>query len=181
MRCFSSQSQYGFSLIESMIAALIISIGLLGVAGMQIIAMKGTSHAFQQAKASDLMHSLLERMRANSAGVYADDYNIADSTSFKCSVALAKNCEDGATLCNAGELATSDLYRTICGAGSSFSGGLKGELPNGSLSISCLGGLGTCASGINFKIKWNERILGKEGGGKKMLPREISLNTVIAQ
>ncbi len=176
MRPYPYQSQHGFNMLESMIATLIISVGLLGVAGMQMIAMKGANHAFQQGKASDLMKGLLERMRSNSDGVYAGNYNIASSKNYKCSTVLAKNCEDGTTVCTADNLAKSDLYRTICGAG-----GLKTSLLNSSLSISCQGGAGTCASGINFKINWNERVLGSEGSGNKTIPREINLDTVIAE
>lgn len=176
MRPSSYQAQCGFNMLESMIATLIISVGLLGVAGMQMIAMKGTNHAFQQGKASDFMRGLLERMRSNSEGVHAENYNIASSSTYNCATILAKNCEDGIAVCNANDLAKSDLHHTICGGG-----GLKGSLSNGSLSISCKGGAGTCASGINFKISWNERILGEEGGGHKMLSREVSLDTVISK
>ena len=169
-------------MLESMIATLIISVGLLGVAGMQMIAMKGANHAFQQGKASDLMRGLLERMRSNSDGVYAEKYNITDSKNYNCSAVLAKDCEDGVTVCNAEDLAKSDLQRTICGAGGNYAGGLKGSLSNSSLSISCQKGAGTCAtSGVTFKISWSERVLGGEGGGSKMIPREVSLDTVITK
>ncbi|RTZ64064.1 MAG: type IV pilus modification protein PilV [Aquificaceae bacterium] len=176
MRDVSYQYQCGFNMLESMIATLVVSVGLLGVAGMQMVAMKGANHAFQQSTASDLMRGLLERMRSNSKGVYAENYNITGSANYNCSTPLAKDCEDGTTTCNAADLAKSDLHRTICGAG-----GLKSSLLSSSLSISCQGGAGTCATGIKFKINWNERLLGKEGGGGKTLPREISLNTVIAE
>ena len=176
MRSFQS----GFSLIESMVATLVISIGLLGVASLQMIAMKGSHHAFQQGQASDLMNALLERMRSNSNGVYADHYNISNSSSYNCSLPLAKNCEDGVTVCTAQELAKSDLHYTICGHNTTYSGSVRGALTNGSVSISCLGGAGSCADGINVKMNWNERLLGQEGSGGKMLAREISLDTVIA-
>jgi type IV pilus assembly protein PilV len=181
MKFPSSKHQLGVSLIESMIATLVISVGLLGVAGMQMIAMKGSSHAFQQAQASDLMRSLLERMRSNTSAVYDDDYSIVDSSSYNCSTPLTKNCEDGVTSCNTQELAKSDLYHTICGYDAAHLEGIRGSLANGAIHISCLGGVGTCDKGINFKVNWDERVLGKEGGGNNMLPREISLNTVISQ
>lgn len=173
-------SQTGFSLIESMIATLVIAVGLLGVASLQMIALKGNSHAVQQGHASHLMGALLERMRSNSDGVYADDYTIADSTGYNCATPLTKNCEDGVTSCTSQELAKSDLHYTICGHDSTHLGGVLGSLSNGSILISCIGGVGSCINGINFRIRWNERILGEEGGGQKVLPREISLNTVIA-
>jgi len=175
-----SQFQLGFSLLESMVAVLVISVGLLGVASMQMLAMKGSHHAFQQGRASDLMNALLERMRSNTSAVYSDDYSIANSANYKCSVTLSKNCEDGSTICDAKELAESDLYHALCGYDNAHLGGIQGTLANGAISISCLGGAGTCTQGINFTIRWSERVLGQEGQGKPVLAREISLNTVIA-
>lgn len=181
MKLSFSKHQLGVSLIESMIATLILSVGLLGVAGMQMVAMKGSSHAFQQAQASDVMKGLLERMRSNATAVFDDDYTLADSSNYDCSVALSKNCEDGVTSCGSQELAKSDLYHTICGYDAAHLSGIRGSLTNGSIEISCLGGAGTCAQGINFKVNWDERVLGKEGNGNNTLARQISLNTVISQ
>jgi type IV pilus assembly protein PilV len=181
MKVSYSKYQLGISLIESMIATLIISLGILGVAGMQMIAMKGNSHAVQQGQASDVMNGLLERMRSNVAAVYADDYTITDSSTYQCGTALSKNCEDGVTKCNGTELAKSDLYHTICGYDAAHLSGIRSVLADGAISVSCLGGVGSCDKGINFKVSWSERILGKEGNGKQILPREISLDTVIVE
>lgn len=181
MKFPTSKFQLGVSLIESMVAALVISVGLLGLAGMQMIAMKGSSHAFQQGQASDFMQALLERMRSNVTAVYADDYSIAHSASYQCNVALTKNCEDGMTSCTTKELAKSDLHYTICGHDAAHLGGVRGALAGGEISVSCLNGVGNCDQGINFKVRWNERVLGNEGAGKTFLPREISLDTVIVQ
>ncbi|MCK5895378.1 MAG: type IV pilus modification protein PilV [Cocleimonas sp.] len=181
MPSFPSRFQKGFNLIESMVATLLLAIGLLGVASLQIIATKSTQHSFQQGQASDLMSGLLERMRSNSSGVYAENYNIAGSKSYNCNTLPTKNCEDGITICDTKALATNDLYRTICGNGGNFSGGLKGSLLNSSLIIKCLGGTGTCEEGISFDLTWEERLLGEEGNGQKILARNLSLNTVIAQ
>jgi type IV pilus assembly protein PilV len=180
MISFPSQSQMGFSLLESMVAVLVISVGLLGVASMQMLAMKGSHHAFQQGRVSDLMKALLERMRSNATAVYNDDYTIVNSSSYKCSEALTKNCEDGSTVCDAKELAKSDLYHAICGYDSAHLGGIQGALADGAISISCLGGASTCAEGINFTMRWSERVLGQEAQGKAVLAREIRLDTVIA-
>ncbi|MCK5810939.1 MAG: type IV pilus modification protein PilV [Cocleimonas sp.] len=180
MKLSSFKHQLGVSLIESMMATLVISIGLLGVVGMQIVAMKGSTHAFQQAQASGLMKGLLERMRSNAQAVFDDDYSILDSSNYNCSVTLSKNCENGMASCSSEELAKSDLYHTICGYDAAHLGGIRGSLGNGSIQIACSAGVGTCNEGINFSVNWDERVLGKEGDGKSALPRSISLNTVIS-
>lgn len=178
MQCMSPKSQKGFNLIESMIATLIISVGLLGVAGMQILAMKGTGNAFQQGQASNFAKGLLEKMRSNPQGVFDGNY-IADSSDkiqFPC-VNLAKNCEDGVTDCNAEELAKSDLYFAVCGYDNKKSGSISTMFSSGKFEITCPTPT-TCEDQISLVINWDERSLGDDGS---LIPREISLDTVITR
>lgn len=70
-----SRSQSGYSLIEVMVALLILSIGMLGVGGMVLGASKDTRGAFYRTKAVALAWDMAERIRANrTAGIaYAVD------------------------------------------------------------------------------------------------------------
>ena len=61
----SSTKQSGVSLLESMIALLVISIGLLGIAGLQIHAMKQNSSAYWHSQAVLAAHNMSDRIRAN--------------------------------------------------------------------------------------------------------------------
>lgn len=58
-------SQQGLSLIESMVSLLIISIGLLGIASLQINAMKLNSSAYWHSQAIMAAHNMADRVRAN--------------------------------------------------------------------------------------------------------------------
>jgi type IV pilus assembly protein PilV len=73
----------GFTLIEVMVAVLVLSIGLLGVAGMQISSLKGGNDALVRAQAVLGAEDILDRMRANRQACLAGNYNIgfADASS----------------------------------------------------------------------------------------------------
>jgi type IV pilus assembly protein PilV len=72
-----TQTQAGFTLVEALIAVLVLSIGLLGVAGLQLSSLRGNSDAARRSQATFLAYDIADRMRANRARALADDYNIA--------------------------------------------------------------------------------------------------------
>ena len=53
----------GFTLLEVMITVTILAIGLLGLAGLQIVAIKGNSFGQQMSVASTLAQNQLEQLR----------------------------------------------------------------------------------------------------------------------
>ena len=55
----------GFTLIESLVALLVLSIGLLGVAAMQLASLQANNGAFQRTQATFLAQDIADRMRAN--------------------------------------------------------------------------------------------------------------------
>lgn len=59
--------QGGFSLIEVLVALVILAIGLLGVAGMQNRSLSGNQGALYRSQAVLYANDILERMRANLA------------------------------------------------------------------------------------------------------------------
>jgi len=60
-------AQSGFSIIEVLIAIIILSIGMLGAVGMQAAAMQANKETRNQAAASTLGRDLAEKMRGNHA------------------------------------------------------------------------------------------------------------------
>lgn len=59
--------QRGVTLLETMIAVMVLSIGLLGVAGLQTTNLKNSQSAHQRTMAVMLTTSMAERIRANPA------------------------------------------------------------------------------------------------------------------
>jgi type IV pilus assembly protein PilV len=61
--------QSGFSLIEILIAIVIASIGLLGLASMQATGLKNNQSAYQRSQATVLAYDYADRMRANISSI----------------------------------------------------------------------------------------------------------------
>ena len=61
----------GYSLTELLVAILVIGLGALGAAGLQLASSKNTRIALQGTTAVILAQDMAERLRANPQGVYA--------------------------------------------------------------------------------------------------------------
>lgn len=57
--------QHGFSLVEVLVTMLVVSIGLLGIAGLIVTSMKNNRSAQSRSQASVLANDIIDRMRAN--------------------------------------------------------------------------------------------------------------------
>jgi len=171
--------QHGFSLIEILVAVLVVAIGLLGVAGMQLVGLKGNHQSFSKNQAAHHTQALLERIRGNSAGVTANHY-VFDSTTYDCNVEPAKNCGLVSELCDASEIAAYDLFRSFCGSKGGVVGGMKGDLSNAVLKISCPV---TCKASISLSLSWDEQLLGQEqsADNKSTVARHLAIDTVIGE
>ncbi len=67
----------GFTLIEVLIAVLVLSVGLLGLAGLQATSLRQNHGAYQRSLASLFADDLLDRMRANRSAAIAGAYDIS--------------------------------------------------------------------------------------------------------
>ncbi|MDQ1920652.1 type IV pilus modification protein PilV [Massilia pseudoviolaceinigra] len=57
--------QQGFSMLEVLITMIVISVGLLGIAGLIITNMKANHSAYSRGQATILAMDIIDRMRAN--------------------------------------------------------------------------------------------------------------------
>jgi type IV pilus assembly protein PilV len=60
----------GMSLIEVMVALLVLAVGLLGIAAMQSLALRGSQGSLESTQAVMATNSILESMRANPTESY---------------------------------------------------------------------------------------------------------------
>lgn len=113
MRKNKLTNRKGFTLVEVLVALVILSVGLLGVAGMQISSMQGNHNAFLRSQALQYAYEMLDMMRANRDAAtgnlamtdaafnttvnYPDNYNVtfaafngADGANFDNSAGVAK-------------------------------------------------------------------------------------------
>jgi len=75
MNMKQQHTPHGFTLLEVMIALVIFSIGLLGLAGLQARGLQSNTVAQYRSAAVILAYDMADRLRANPAGVANGDYN----------------------------------------------------------------------------------------------------------
>ncbi|GGA14184.1 type IV pilus modification protein PilV [Dyella caseinilytica] len=114
-------SQLGVSLIEVLVAILVFSVGLIGVAGLLVVSARSTHSAYLRSQVTFLAQGMADRMQANSMGVWMGDYNGAYPN------AMRQDCARG---CTPRQLAMHDK--------GAWSGQLKTFLPpDAQANISC--------------------------------------------
>ncbi len=157
--------QSGITLLESLVALLVLSIGLLGTAHMMATGLKQTNGSFARTQAIYIAENLAERMRANPEGIENMNYAGFDSNTIgDCTNRPAPYCETigGAepVACTAAQLAVFDQYQATCGSGGSTNGsnGVKDLLPAGRIQIICEDGVIACTPDSTYTIivSWNE-------------------------
>ena len=173
----NTKTQQGFSLIEVLVAVLVVSIGLVGLAGMQLVGLKGNQQSFSKNQAAHHAQALLERMRANPSAAVAGDY-VVNSATINCSAPVPVNCAAATSSCSAAQVADFDIYQAFCGHQYVSSGGIKGDLANAQLVISCPA---ACQDGVVIDLRWQEQVLGKESPGADAVPRQLTINTRISE
>jgi len=72
----SPRQQRGFSLLEVLIATVVLSIGLLGLASLQTASLKNNNAALQRSQATIMAYDIIDAMRANQKKVEIGDYAI---------------------------------------------------------------------------------------------------------
>lgn len=92
--------QRGFSLIEVLIAVLIFTLGLLGVAALLVLATQANHGGYVRTQVTYLAHNMADRMSANPIAVWNGAYN----SSFY-PISGTSNCNAG---CSVSQLATYD-------------------------------------------------------------------------
>lgn len=133
------KSSVGFTLIETLIALVVLSIGLLGLASLQIQALRYNTDAYLRTQATTLAYDILDRMRANNVGAAAGSYNRASAPT-----GTIKDCDS--VSCSSSELALYDLDR--------WYKALAARLPD---PLSTVSSIVTVGNEHTVTIRWTER------------------------
>ena len=72
--------QRGFTLIEALIAFVILSVGLLGIVSLQAMAKTSQHLALQHTRAVTIADAIIERIRVNPAGMALSLIHISEPT-----------------------------------------------------------------------------------------------------
>jgi type IV pilus assembly protein PilV len=128
------------TLIEVLVAAVVIGIGLLGIATLQINALQGASNADYRSRATELTAALADRMRANLEGVDLNNYNDNNANAAaNCNNQPATICAmtpntanaSGIAECTPTQMAQFDIWEIRC------RDGVQTTLPGGQMNIVC--------------------------------------------
>lgn len=105
----------GFTLVEVLVALLVLGVGLLGVAGLQSATLGLNHGSYLRSQATVLAQDMVDRMRANPRATANGDYDQGTA-------AVTASCTDAAG-CTTIEMAQNDL--------SEWEAALATELPDG--------------------------------------------------
>lgn len=151
----------GFTLLEVLIALLVFSLGLLGMAGLMAVSVRTNHSAYLRTQATFLAQSMADRMRANATWalwthLYDGSWTSAQSGS--------SNCQ-GSSSCNYTAVATRDI--------AVWTSQIARFLPNATESIACAGEpaipistyqmLPPYGGSCTVTINWNESTLAVAG------------------
>lgn len=143
----------GFTLIEVLVTVIVLAIGLLGLAGLQLGGLRYSYSAYQRSQATILANDIVDRMRANPTVAGAGSYNIAIGT-----MPGEETCTGNGVNCSAASMADADLYE--------WKQSLAAILPSGDGSIASNGGTFT------ITIQWDDT-RGEED------PKTLAVETVL--
>ena len=144
--CFQLSSQkrnaLGSTLIEVLIALLLLAVGVLGAAAMQLNSLKYNQLAMVRSQATLAAYSIIDCMRANAPGVQAGSYLTSNSNNF-----------------TASGIAGSDLdaWRSTLG-----------QLPNGTGSIAMSTASGY--NQVTVTVSWDESRAATVNSGQAQTP-----------
>ena len=155
--------QQGTTLIEVLVAAIIIGVGLLGIASLQVRSLQASTNAEARARAIDLISELADRIRANAS---ADQDYVTDGVLSNCDAYTSNVCTSmpgGAAVeesaCSNADIAAEDKLDILCAPGS----GIRSVLSDGTLEITCAdvepGDGDDCSPGseLTITIGWSVR------------------------
>ena len=136
-------------MIEVLVTMVVLSIGLLGMATLQITGIRSTNSSTFRTQATLLANDIVERMRSNPAAVTANLFMDVDSAvNINCNELPVPYCGeyyDGAAIaggeaCNSSQMATFDINEWFCGVASAGArqGGVQNSLPQGAAAIACV-------------------------------------------
>lgn len=120
------RKQNGFSMLEALVTLLIVSLGLLGIAGIIANSLKVNQGAQARSQASWLANDIIDRMRANRTTAEAGAYTLAS-----CAAAPA-----------GGSVANDDL--------SQWCAAVAAELPSGTGSVAL------AVSKVTVTVQWDD-------------------------
>ncbi len=152
----------GFSMIELLVAVLVMGIGVLGVSALQMVSLQNNRGALQRAEAVQLAYDMMDRVRANPAGAPAGSAysgldltdgppNATNCNNQNCTQAQMVAFDQAIWKCSLGNFHTQNICQTLRAAGVIADEDDQPGLTTGDGSIT-VDGNGV----INVTVQWME-------------------------
>lgn len=127
-------SHAGFTLTEILVSMVILSFGMLGMAGLQVSGLRNSATSTYRTDATQLSYDIADFMRANTAAVGSNDfanieYSYHDTLTDPQKSCLQVTTTASVTSCTASEMASVDLYHWVTRA--------RQKLPSANVSVQC--------------------------------------------
>ncbi|NNC22722.1 type IV pilus modification protein PilV [Salinisphaera sp. USBA-960] len=151
MRISTDGFEDGFTLLEALVAIVIISIGLTGLIGLQTASLKNTQTSAAQTQATVAMQSMVSRIRANKA----DAARINNHYAGKSTASVPS--QDCSSSCTPRQVAAHDLHQ--------WAESLARTLPSGEGSIESIGDAGTPPYRFRITIAWHLNKINYQNSG----------------
>jgi type IV pilus assembly protein PilV len=163
----------GFTLLEVLIALLVLSIGLLGIGKLMMLSARANDSAYMRSQATALAYTMLDAMRSNRQAAIVQGYDTAMGAfpgPVACTVAAP---------CNSGQQAQSDLNLW----GTSLNVALGGALPQGQGSVATVVAPDKVTGANNVTatvtVQWSDKVAEQSFGAPAGNVVSITLETVL--
>lgn len=170
----------GFTLIEVMISVLVLLVGMMGVAGMQILSLQTNQSAYYRSQAVYIGSEILDAMRANPsvAADYVGTYPVDEGV---VTIPASPGCATAGVGCTPAEAAQQDIrewtahFADVFGVGGAS---FRPTVPGGQAVITVVG------NEYNVEVSWLERQFDDDDAGDGSATRSvvrdaINLTTVV--
>jgi type IV pilus assembly protein PilV len=148
----SLRTTAGFTLVEVLVALVILSIGLLGIARMSLSTVQANGSAFMRSQATELIQQIVDNMHANQPQAELVGANQGYNIAFGVNPGAAANCFAGG--CSATQIATYDL--------SQWKTQLAASLPNGDGQIVVVAAANPATGSLEYtatvSVQWNDSV-----------------------
>jgi type IV pilus assembly protein PilV len=165
------QRQGGFTLLEVLIALLVLSIGLLGIGKLMMLSARANDSAYMRSQATALAYTMLDAMRANRQAAIVQGYD----TAMGVFPGGLQPCGTVAAPCNSGQQAQNDLNLW----GTSLAAALP--LGQGSVATAVVPTPGSGANNVTatVTVQWADKVAEQSFGAPAGNVVAITLETVL--
>lgn len=163
---------HGFTLLEVLVALLVMSIGLLGIGKLMMLSARANDSAYMRSQATALGYTILDAMRANRQAAIVQGYDTAmgvfPGASPGCGTTVA-------TGCTSGQQAQNDLWQ--------WGTALGVQLPLGQGSVTTVTAPDTSTGANNITativVQWADKVAEQSFGNAAGNINSITLETVL--